>query len=380
MPEINPNQFKEVSNESWLSRIGGSFIGFLIGIILIPAMIFLLSWNEGRAVSSAKSLNLGRSAVVEVSSETMDPSNEQKLIYVVGQLTTQVPAVDPLTNLTVDNLVRLKRDVSIYQWVEKVVEKKTENVGGSQTTEKEYNYSKDWSSQPIDSRNFKIPAGHQNPKIDISSESFDADEANLGVFSFKPMLETLQNYETLSQLPNPPEGFEISGSSYYKGKDINKPEIGDVKINYSGIVGQKYSIVAQQSEESLTPFVDPKTDYSIALVKSGQVSVDKLFAEQENQEKIETWALRALGFVFMVVGFKLLFGPIEMLAAFLPFLKHLIGAGTFVVSLLLAVPVTLITIAIAWISNRPLISVAMLVISLIFGFLFYKRSQSKKIN
>ena len=82
----------------------------------------------------------------------------------------------------------------------------------------------------------------------------------------------------------------------------------------------------------------------------------------------------------MVVGFKLLFGPIEMLAAFLPFLKHLIGAGTFVVSLLLAVPVTLITIAIAWISNRPLISVAMLVISLIFGFLFYKRSQSKKIN
>jgi len=380
MPEINPNQFKEVSNESWLSRIGGSFIGFIFGIILIPAMIFLLSWNEGRAVSSAKSLNLGRSAVIEVSSETVDPSNDQKLIYVVGQLTTQSPAEDPITNVTADNLLRLNRDVSIYQWVEKVIEKKTENVGGSQTTEKEYNYSKEWTKDFIDSKRFKIPTGHQNPKIDLTSENFDAEEANLGSFSFKPMLETLKNYETLKQLPNPPAGFEISGSSFFKGNDITKPEIGDIKIDYTGIIGQKYSVVAQQSEESLTPYVDPKTDYSIALVMPGQVSVDKLFAEQENQEKIQTWAIRALGFVFMIIGFKLLFGPIEMLAAFLPFLKHLIGAGTFIVSLLLAIPVTLITIAIAWIANRPILSISMLAISLLCGFLFYKRSQIKKIN
>jgi hypothetical protein len=39
----------------------------------------------------------------------------------------------------------------------------------------------------------------------------------------------------------------------------------------------------------------------------------------------------------------------------LPFLESFVGAGTIVAALTLAVPITLTTIALAWIAHRPII-------------------------
>jgi hypothetical protein len=50
-----------------------------------------------------------------------------------------------------------------------------------------------------------------------------------------------------------------------------------------------------------------------------------------------------------------------MLFAVVPFLESLVGAGAFLVALTLAVPVTLLTIAIAWIVHRPLIGGLLLI-------------------
>ena len=45
----------------------------------------------------------------------------------------------------------------------------------------------------------------------------------------------------------------------------------------------------------------------------------------------------------------------------LPLLEDIAEAGAFGIALLLAVPLTLLTIAIAWIAHRPVIGVALLV-------------------
>jgi hypothetical protein len=58
-----------------------------------------------------------------------------------------------------------------------------------------------------------------------------------------------------------------------------------------------------------------------------------------------------------------------MLFAVLPFLESLVGAGAFLAALTLAVPVTLLTIAIAWIVHRPLIGIGLLVASAAAMFL-----------
>jgi hypothetical protein len=43
-----------------------------------------------------------------------------------------------------------------------------------------------------------------------------------------------------------------------------------------------------------------------------------------------------------------------------PVLESLLGTGAFLVALTLAIPVTLLTIAVAWIAHRPLVGGALL--------------------
>ena len=40
--------FTEVTSRSWISRIGQSIVGVLIGLVMVIASIVVLFWNEGR--------------------------------------------------------------------------------------------------------------------------------------------------------------------------------------------------------------------------------------------------------------------------------------------------------------------------------------------
>ncbi|MEJ1975927.1 MAG: hypothetical protein WDN49_07265 [Acetobacteraceae bacterium] len=61
-PPNGGDSFTTVSSESWLSRLMGAFVGILIGLLLIPGAIWLIAWNEGRAVDTARALAEGSGA------------------------------------------------------------------------------------------------------------------------------------------------------------------------------------------------------------------------------------------------------------------------------------------------------------------------------
>jgi intracellular septation protein A len=69
------------------------------------------------------------------------------------------------------------------------------------------------------------------------------------------------------------------------------------------------------------------------------------------------------------MGLRLLLGPIEMLAAVVPFLQSIVGFSAGVIAFLLAIPITLITIALTWIYVRPVLGLGLVLLSLftIFG-------------
>ncbi|PHY06617.1 MAG: hypothetical protein CK528_08095, partial [Alcaligenaceae bacterium] len=144
MADLN-NSITETTTTGWLSRIGSSLVGVLIGMILLPCAIFLLSWNEGRAVTAATGLKRGLSTIIEVSADTVNQQNNSKLVYLNGTVSGATPAVDPWNKLSATGLLRLQRKVEMYQWLEKETEAKINNVGGSQTTQKTYTYSLDWA-------------------------------------------------------------------------------------------------------------------------------------------------------------------------------------------------------------------------------------------
>ena len=76
----------------------------------------------------------------------------------------------------------------------------------------------------------------------------------------------------------------------------------------------------------------------------------------------------------MLTGLKMVFGPLGVLADVLPFLGSLVRMGTGLLSFLIALPCSLVTIAIAWIVYRPVLGIILLVIAVgSIVLLFMKR-------
>jgi len=354
-------------------------VGVLIGLVLLPCAIFLLSWNEGRAVTAATGLKRGLSAIIEVSAETINPQNNSKLVYLNGTVSGVTPAVDPWNKLSATGLLRLQRKVEMYQWLERESETTSNNIGGSQTTQKTYTYSLGWAETAVNSAQFKIPAGHQNPPMPLKSQTFDANPVKIGAFTLdKSLVQDLTNFEPLETLSKAPAGYSVQGNMLYKGVNPDQPTLGDVRITYRAIAPQTYSIAAQQNNSTLTTYQDAKNDYKIALIEPGVVSAQKLFADQASTEKLITWACRIAGFLLLLFGFSLIMGPLAMLVAFLPFLQSLVGLGTFFVALGLAIPITLVTIAIAWMASRPLIGGGLLLAAVAAVWLIRSITAKKK--
>ena len=380
MADLN-NSITETTTTGWLSRIGSSLVGMLIGIVLLPCAIFLLSWNEGRAVTAATGLKRGLSTIVEVSADTVNPQNNSKLVYLSGTVSGATPAVDPWNKLSATGLVRLQRRVEMYQWLERESETTSNNIGGSQTTQKTYTYSLGWAETAVNSAQFKVPAGHQNPAMPLRSQSFDANPVKIGAFTLdKSLVQDLTNFEAVETLTQAPAGYRVQGNLLYRGVNPDQPVLGDVRVTYSAIAAQTYSIAAQQNNGTLTTYQDAKNDYKIALIEPGVVSAQKLFADQASTEKLITWACRIGGFLLLLFGFSLIMGPLAMLVAFLPFLEGLVGIGTFFVALGLAIPITLITIAIAWIASRPLIGGGILLVAVAAVWMIRSVAIKKKTN
>jgi len=246
--DLNPDSFTQTTTTSWLSRIGSSLAGVLIGIILLPSAIVLLSWNEGRAVTAAAGLKRGLGSIVEISAETVNPQNNAKLVYLNGTVAGVKPATDAWSGFSVTGLLRLQRKVEMYQWLERESETTSNNVGGSQTTQKTYTYVLGWSESPHNSAQFKNPAGHQNPAMPLKSQAFEANPVKIGVFTLgKSLIQDLNNFEPVQTLTKAPTGYTVQGNTFYKGTNPEQPALGDVRVTYSAISARTYSIAAQQN-------------------------------------------------------------------------------------------------------------------------------------
>jgi len=379
MADLNTDSITETTTTGWLNRMGSSLVGVLIGIVLLPSAIFLLSWNEGRAVTAATGLKRGLSTIVEISADTVNQQNNSKLVYLNGTVSGATPAVDPWNKLSATGLVRLQRRVEMYQWLERESETTSNNIGGSQTTQKTYTYSLGWAETAVNSAQFKVPAGHQNPVMSLKSQTFDANPVKIGAFTLdKSLVHDLTNFEAVQALTQAPAGYTAQGNMLYKGANADQPALGDMRVTYSAIAAQTYSIAAQQNNSTLTTYHDAKNDYKIALIEPGVVNAQKLFADQASTEKLITWACRIGGFLLLLFGFSLIMGPLAMLVAFLPFLEGLVGFGTFFVALGLAIPITLDSIAVAWIASRPVIGGGILLAAVAATWLIRNLAVKKK--
>lgn len=75
--------------------------------------------NERKLVKIYKVIAAGREACVEANPEEPTAENNQKLVHAKGMLSTEKVVEDEAFGLAKEGLVKLRRDVEVYQWVEK---------------------------------------------------------------------------------------------------------------------------------------------------------------------------------------------------------------------------------------------------------------------
>jgi len=379
------NLITEVTSQSVFGRIGKSFVGVLVGLVLIIGSVVLLFWNEGRAVATAKSLLEGAAAVIDVPSDNINPANDSKLVHVTGDTAAADSLEDPLFNIS-EAALRLRRNIQVFEWKEKKESKKRDKIGGGSETTTTYSYEKTWSPDLTKSSGFKSPEDHRNPaKLEIPKKEFVANDATLGQFKLTiGIIAKIPGDEALAmtdeKLSNVSSNFKsklkVEGDEFYLGADPANPEIGDEKISFTVLRPGTVSIVAAQTKHSFAPYTT-QNGREIELVETGSVPAPQMFAHAQAANRTLTWILRAVGFGAMFFGGLLLLGPISALAHILPFLGSLVEIGSAVVAFFISAILSMLVIATAWIVYRPILGVA-LIVAAIGCIVLLKRLHTKR--
>lgn len=378
------DEFKETTTTSWGQRIIGSFTGIIVGVVLFIGAFPLIFWNEGRSVDRIKTLSEGRSAVVSVAPEPVDPAHNGALIHLSGSAKTDDILKDPLFGVQ-ENALKLKRTVEMYQWKENESTRTEKNLGGSETTETTYSYEKVWSDEPIDSAKFKKRDGHENPAMPYRGETYAASSMTLGAFrltkpfieqisSFEPYSLSQQNFDAMNSRLR--QTFTLNGDSYFSGDPAN-PQIGALRVSYGIIKPGEISVIGKQDGGGIQPYYTRNGD--ISLLEMGNVSAESMFASAESENSLITWLLRLVAFIMMWAGLAMVLGPIKVFGDVVPFIGSLFGASIGLISGLLALVLSATTIAIAWIVFRPVIGIVLLVGAGVFFFGGMKMLRGRKI-
>ena len=371
-----PESIQVTSSSSWFSRLGKAFTGIVVGIIFIIVGIALLFWNEGRAVKTYNTLKEGQGLVIDVASDSVDAANDGKLVHLTADALTDETLVDQDFGISA-NVIRLRRDVLMYQWEETRQTETRKKIGGGEETVTTYTYSKEWRRSLNDSSNFQSPSGHENPsEFPFDSMTWDAENVPVGAFYLSPdLVSQLSDFADLSVREIPegaawPEDAKLSNGGIFLGADTAQPQIGDVWINFSVVEQGPVSLIAAQNGDTFAEY-QTKAGGTIAMIVAGNVPAQQMFEDAIAQNTLITWLVRLGGFILIWIGFGLLFAPLSVLADIVPLFGSLVGAATGLIAFLLALAVALTVIAIAWVVFRPLLGITLLVLAvaaLFFGF------------
>lgn len=422
-------------HKSYGNRIGGSFKGVVVGFVLFIVGIVALFWNEGRTVRAAQDIAYGEKNVEEVANvATPDPAQEGKFVHFHGKAVTDETLADKDFGVSVNGL-RLERTVEMYQWMEDEEKEEKVNVGGSSDTTITYTYKKGWSETPINSSEFQ-EKGHDNPStMAYESAEWQAESVSLGGFRLPGNVVNRIHGERAFAFPEdyalpaalaeravvqsgriyiPVKGFpkvaapvpasapvadtnavaataadtnavaDVAAATNAVAESVavtnapaapeartyGDPEVGDLRIAFQWVPCHDVSIMAQQVGDTVCAFRAKNGE--LLYVSDGILTADAMIADAKKANSFFGWLLRLLGFVLLYGGMKQILGPIDTLASVLPFLGRVAGVGTGLIAALVAIPVGLVTVAIAWLVYRPIIGITILVLA-VAAFVFLKR-------
>jgi hypothetical protein len=362
--------FTETTRTSWFTKLKNGLVGTLIGIILVLVAIYFLFWNEGRAIQTYRALVEGAGLVVSVDSGSVDAANDGKLIHITGAVTPNGALSDPQFDIRADGALAIAREVEMYQWVEKSESKTEKNVGGSEETTTTYSYSKEWGSRRIDSSDFKVPDGHDNPDFAVPANTVTVETANVGAYTLdgstvanlgdqKTIPLTQADVDRIAGNIATSRPVRLNQGGIYVGTSVTSPQIGDLRIRFERTDLSEASFVGKQQGDAIVAY-KTSNGRDVFLSAAGKRDAAAMFEDAQTENTIITWIIRVAGLIGIFIGFQLFFGLFGVIGDVIPFIGSLLRGGTAIIALVLTLIIGPITIAIGWIAYRPLLAFAII--------------------
>ncbi|XP_066143904.1 transmembrane protein 43 homolog [Euwallacea fornicatus] len=356
--------FQEEFQKSWLTS--------LIGILALCSGLYLLTWNEGRAVHHHHSLEETYNSAISLNLfNKLEPEYDGHVVHISSDLKVDEPLGELEYGISIQ-AVKLKRRVQMYQWVE---ETSPRDDVVEQQSYKDYYYITEWRDKLVDSDNFYIRFGHENPKeIPLKTVTYVAPLVRLGPFYLSDSLkDKFTEFETLTSDERPGRSdIKLHMGIYYHCHDVFNPEVGDIRVqfSYAGPTDEPVTIVARQEKGTLVPYITSKGK-EIALVRYGKLDLNQIFSAEHWDFKLETWKLRLYGafcIYFAVICWARLLKII--LCNCVPTFSNIIsGEAIDGMNFLVAGSIALFVIALAWVAHRPLLGMSLIFAS--FSPFFY---------
>jgi len=357
----------EITSQSWGGRLKESIKGILVGIVFFVGAFPILWFNEGRAVRTEKSLKEGQGAVVDVQNDRVDPANEHKLVHMSGHAVTAEILNDPEFGVS-SNAIKLKRTVEMYQWKENKKEEERKKMGGGSEKITTYTYSKEWSTDPIDSSSFK-ESGHDNPgAFPFSQHEETAKEVSVGAFQLDDVLigkmdafdPVPVDAKALAAVPQETRAkLQLNDGGFYMGEKPAEPAIGDTRVKFAAVMPQDISVVALQAGKSFAAY-HASAGMDIEMLRRGIIGAKQMFEMALKENTILTWVLRGLGWFLMFLGLVLFFRPLSVVGDVVPMFGSFLAFGTGLAALAVSVVLSIGTVGVAWIVYRPVLGIALL--------------------
>ncbi len=355
-----------------MKKVKNSVQGVILGIIFLLVGTILIWWNEGNTVKNLKAVDEIQKNVIDIKSDSINPSNDQKLVATNGEVNILDESLKDDTFGIQQKSIKLKRIIETYQWKE--TEKKDSN---DRVT---YQYEKNWETELIDSSEFH-KSGYTNPTYQpYNNETFIAEEVKIGQFYLNK--EQKENIPTPTRLEITqgsylPYGYQLKNNYITNAQDINNPNIGDIRISYVYNSYKNISILALQNEDSFADYIS-SNGVKINRVEEGLLNSNAIIDKIISENKMIKWVFRGLGAILVILGYTFILNLITTATSFIPIIGNIVGTGIALVSFLLGCIHSLIIFTIAWIRFRPIIGICLLLAVVVLIILLKKYTKKNK--
>lgn len=302
-------------------------VKYIVGVLLILCSMLLIGYSEYNIIKVLINRDSLNNKTIEVKSTIVDKNNNDKLVFMNGYLILNKDLEDKDFNVKV-RTSKLERIVEIYQYKEIKEDDET------------YSYETDWYNELIDSSKFKN-SEYKNPSdIKYKSEVYYND-VFLGAFKLNNKeiddLGLNSRYLDLNSEFASKNGFNISNEYYTTSKDIDFPEVGDIRISFRYNNSNSASVIAKQNNNI---FEDYKLNNTL---------INKIYNEKLTKEEVidNIYPLKIVLYVTMIV---------------LSLILSIVGFKLINKKIIASINLSIFTITIMFITYNPVITILGLVI------------------